>query len=106
MTVSHKKMNIIKEEISKVISNNEKTNDEKKDFLIEFLKNILKYDETKTYPYDKEKYEKYTKKYYEKNKEILNTKKAEYAKIRYHKKKIVNNETNLSIEKDLENIKI
>jgi TPP-dependent 2-oxoacid decarboxylase len=89
--ISHKKMSLIKDELSKVINETEK-----EEQLYKFLAELLKYDENKTYTYDKEKYEKYTKPYYEKNKEKLNKAKSE----KRRQKKIEEKDI-ISIEKSL-----
>jgi hypothetical protein len=72
VTISHKKMREIKEELSNVIHNKDLDDDNKEEELFLFLKDILRYKEDKTYKYDKEKYEKYIKPYYEKNKKEIN----------------------------------
>ena len=71
VTISHKKMTEIKQEISKVIDDKDK-----QEQFTKFLSNILNYNEDKVY-YNNERYEKYIKPYREKNKDAINKKRAE-----------------------------
>jgi hypothetical protein len=88
MSFSHKKMKEIKNKIDEVVIDGKNT-EEQRELLYDFLKNILKYDES-CGSYNKEKYEKHDKVYLEKNKEKLNKYRAENKKINYHKKKLLN----------------
>jgi hypothetical protein len=82
MIISHKKMIDIKNKINELYIDNENN-----EILYNYIKDILKYDETYKVQYNKENYEKYMKKYNEKNKEKINIQKAKSAKKRYYEKK-------------------
>lgn len=86
MTISHKKMNEIKDKLDNIFDTKEV--DKEKDIFFTFLKDILNYDETKIYKYDSEIYQKYKKKYNENNREKINIQKAESANKRYYEKKL------------------
>ncbi len=76
MSISHKKINEIKNKIDDFFLD---SSDTQKNLFLTEVKKILKYDEENG-SYSKEYYEKYRKQYYEKNKEKLNKKRVENAK--------------------------
>ena len=71
ITVSHKLMNSIKNNLNNITNDNELTNK-----IYDMLVETLRFDENKKI-YSKENYEKYAKVYYEKNKDKINKRKAE-----------------------------
>jgi hypothetical protein len=84
MSISHKKIHLLTEKLNELCVD---SNEENRKLFLDFMKETLKYDETKG-AYDREHYEKYIKKYNETHREELNKKKAESAKKRYHQKKL------------------
>ena len=84
-SVSHKKMFIIKEELTKIIKDDNLENEAKIDCCYKFLCEKLNYDINRKYVYDNEKYIKYTKPYLEKKKERLNKLKLENEELAKNK---------------------
>jgi hypothetical protein len=80
VSISHKKMNEIREKLESTIEDKEKIED-----IYNYLKITLHYNEDKKFykGFDKDHYENYTKQYIEKNRKKIN----EQERIRYQKKK-------------------
>ena len=78
VSISHKKFREIMEGIYKYVRE-----DEEREELYNFMREILKYKEDRKYKYDKEKYEKYMKPYVDKNRKEI----SEKMKNRYRVKK-------------------